>query len=80
MADLKKDFQYFLDNKSELVKKYGGMYIVIVCCNVVGSFSDENDAYYDSVEKYGLGNFVIQLCSENEEAYTQTYHSRVSFV
>ena len=80
MADLKKDFQYFLDNKSELVKKYGGMYIVIVGCNVVGSFSDENDAYYDSVEKYGLGNIVIQLCSENEEAYTQTYHSRVSFV
>ena len=72
MADLKKDFQYFLDNKSELVKKYGGMYIVIVGCNVVGSFY--------SVEKYGLGNFVIQLCSENEEAYTQTYHSRVSFV
>lgn len=80
MADLKKDFQYFLDNKSELVKKYGGMYIVIVSCKVVGSFTDENDAYYDSVEKYGLGNFIIQLCTENEKEYTETYHSRVVFV
>lgn len=79
MADLKKDFQYFLDNKEELVKSYGGLYVVIVGCKVVGSFADENDAYYDSVEKYGLGNFVIQLCTENEDAYTQTYHSRVSF-
>ena len=80
MADLKKDFQYFLDNKSELVKKYGGMYIVIANCEVVGSFVDENEAYYDSVEKYGLGNFIIQLCTENEEEYTETYHSRVVFV
>jgi hypothetical protein len=80
MDDLKKNFQYFLDNKGGLVKKYGGMYIVIVNCEVVGSFTDENDAYYDSVEKYGLGNFIIQLCTENEEEYTETYHSRVVFV
>lgn len=26
-----------------------------------------------------LGTFIIQLCSEGESGYTQTFHSRVIF-
>lgn len=79
MTDLKRNYQYFLDNKKVLAKTYAGMYVVIVDCNVVGSYADENTAYEESEEKYGLGNFIVQLCSEDEDAYTQTYHSRVAF-
>lgn len=79
MDKLKKNYQYFLDNKKELAKTYAGLYVVIVDCEVVASYADEKDAYNESVEKYGLGNFIIQLCSENEEAYIQTFHSRVAF-
>lgn len=79
MADLKKDYQFFLDNKKQLVEKYGGMYIVISNCEVVKEFTDENDAYYFGLENKGAGNFIVQLCTSNEEAYTQTFHSRVAF-
>lgn len=79
MADLRKDYQYFLDNKKELVEKYGGMYILISNCEVVKAFADENDAYYYGVENIGSGNFIVQLCTDNEEALTQTFHSRVAF-
>lgn len=79
MEDLKKDFQYYLDHQDELVKTYSGRYLVIKAENVVGDYSSESDAYFDSVRKYGLGNFLIQLCTSGDEAYTQTYHSRVLF-
>ena len=80
MADLKKYYQYFLDNKNSLIQKYSNKYIVIVDSGVVNSFDDENEAYRYSVDKYGLGNFIIQLCSPNECDYSMTFHSRVSFV
>lgn len=80
MAELDKDFQFFLDNKSELVKKYPNEYVVIVNRRVVGFFRSENEAYHDSVAKYGLGNFIVQLCATNDADHVQTYHSRVSFV
>lgn len=79
MADLKQNYQYFLDHKKEFVEKYGGMYIVISDCSLKESFADENDAYYFGAENFGLGNFIIQLCSDNEEVCTQTFHSRVVF-
>ena len=75
MADLKKNYQYFLDNKEELVKKYNGKHIVIVNCEVVGFYNDEIEAYNEAVKKYGLGNFIIQLCTE--EGYVAIFHSRV---
>lgn len=79
MADLKQNYQYFLDNKQSLIEKYCNKYIVIVNRQVVNSFDDENIAYRESVSKYGLGNFIIQLCSPNECDYSMTFHSRVSF-
>ena len=46
MADLRKDYQYFLDNRKELVEKYGGMYILITNCEVIEAFTDEDEAYF----------------------------------
>lgn len=80
MAELKQNYQYFLDNKKSLIETYLNQYIVIVNCQVVNSFDDENVAYRDSVDKYGLGNFIIQLCSPDECDYSMTFHSRVSFI
>lgn len=79
MADLKKEFQYYLDNQDDLVREYSGRYLVIKDCKVVGDYSSESDAYFDSVEKYGLGNFLIQYCTSGTDAYTQTFTSRVAF-
>lgn len=79
MADLGKMFQYYLTHQNELVKQYNGKYLVIKDDEVVGVYDTESDAYFESVEKYGLGNFLIQLCTEGTSAYTQTFSSRVIF-
>lgn len=77
MADLKKEFQWYLDHQDELVDKYDGRFLVIVNQEVVGDYDSEIEAYFESKEKYGLGNFLLQRCSAGEGDYTATYHSRV---
>lgn len=79
MSDLEKDFQYYLRNQKNLVKDYEGRYLVIKDEAVVGDYDNEPEAYFDSVAKYGLGNFIIQLCTKGDGAYTQTFSSRVVF-
>jgi len=77
---LKKDFQYYLDNQAELVKKYNHRFLVIKDCQVVGDFGSYEEALYESSQKYELGTFLIQECTEGDSAYTQTFHSRVMFL
>lgn len=77
MATLKEMFQFYLDNQEELVKKYNGKTLVIKDNAVVGSYDSEEEAYFDAEQKYGLGNFLLQKCSEGDKDYTATFHSRV---
>jgi len=76
---LDKEFKYYLDNQDELVKKYNGRVLVIIGDHVVDDFDSYDDALFDSVKKYELGTFLLQECTEGEEAYTETFHSRVIF-
>jgi hypothetical protein len=76
---LDKEFQYYLDNQSELIKKYNGRFVVIIGEEVVGNYDSYEQALFVSMGKYELGTFLIQECTEGEEAYTQTFHSRVVF-
>lgn len=78
-AMLEKEFKYYLNNQSELVKRYNRRFLVIKDESVVGDFATMEEAYFDSVTKYELGTFLIQECTEGDEAYTQTFHSRVVF-
>ena len=76
---LDKEFQYYLDNQDELVKKYNGRFIVIVGEEVVGNYESYEQGLFESMKQHKLGTFLIQECTEGEEAYTQTFHSRVVF-
>ncbi len=78
-AMLEKEFKYYLDHQAELVEKYNGRFLVIKDESVVGDFATMEEAYFDSVQKYELGTFLIQECTEGDKAYTQTFHSRVVF-
>ena len=80
MADLKALFQYYLDHQTEFVGKYNGKYLVIKDNSIVGVYDNESEAYFESEAKYGLGNFIIQLCTPGDEAYAQHFMSRVAFV
>lgn len=80
MSHLEKLFQWYLNNQSELVEKYNGKYLVIKDCQVVDTYDDENTAYFAAVGKYGLGNFIIQLCTPGTDAYTiEMYTPRFAF-
>ena len=73
------EFAYYLKNQAELVKKYNGKYIVIKGEDIIGVFDSETDAYFKTSQTHEIGTFLIQLCNEGNSAYTQTYHSRVTF-
>lgn len=79
MANLENLFDYYLSNQNELVKQYNGKHIVLVDNRVVGAFDTMEEAYKYAEANYELGNFLIQLCTPGDEAYTQTFHSRVIF-
>ena len=80
MADLNREYQYYIDNQKELVERYNGRVVVIVNEQVVGDYDNEEQAYFASKDKYGLGNFLIQRCIANEKGYEATYSSRVRIV
>lgn len=76
---LKDQFNWYLENQSELVKKYNGKFLVIKDKSVVGVYDRQDNALMEAEKKFGLGNFIIQECSPGEGSYTQTFHSRVAF-
>ena len=76
---LEKEFEYYLDNQEKLLKKYDGRVLVIVGEQVVGDFDNYEDALFDSIKKYELGTFLLQECTEGEDAYTETFYSPVIF-
>lgn len=74
-----KLFEYYRKNQATLVEKYSGKYLVITSDNVE-SFDNEMTAYSYAVGKYGLGNFILQLCTSGEQSYSQHFFTaRVSF-
>lgn len=77
-AMVKELFQYYLDNQNELVEKFDKKYLVISNDHTVNAFDSEDEGYYFALEKYGLGNFLLQLCTRGEEAYTQHFYSPIA--
>ncbi len=76
---LEKEFQYYLNNQAELVKKYSGKFIVIKGEQVLGAYDSEIEAIEETSREHELGSFLVQKCEPGTESYTQTYHSRVVF-
>lgn len=77
---LEKEFKYYLDNQEKLVKEYEGKHLVIVGKEVVGIFNSDEEAFFESEKKYKSGTFLIQFCELGDSSYTQSFHSRVSFI
>ncbi len=74
---LKEDFNYYVQNHKEIVKKYLNRYIVIKEQSIVDSYDTFEEAVSESSKKYDLGTFIIQKCSEDLNELTQVFHSRV---
>ncbi|MEA3397937.1 MAG: hypothetical protein U9R05_10790 [Chloroflexota bacterium] len=76
---LEKEFNYYLDNQSDLLKKYEGKFLVIKGAEVIGTYDTELESLEETVKEHKLGTFLIQHCTPGADNYTQTYHSRVAF-
>lgn len=77
---LEKEFKYFMDNHDSLYNDYPNKYIVIKDENVLYAEDSMEEALKRAIEGgLQVGSFLIQLCSEGDKAYTQTFHSRVIF-
>lgn len=77
---LEKDFKYYLAHQNELLISYNGKYVMIVNEKVVGAYDTLCEAYYKGKEAYGPGNFLVQLCTPGDSAYTIRYHTTPHFV
>jgi len=76
---LEKEFQYYLDNQEDFVKKYSNKFLVIKNQEVVGVYNTKEGAYDDATSKFELGTFLIQQCLPGTLGHTQTFHSQVVF-
>ena len=76
---LEKEFNYYLDNQDKLVEKHNGKFIAIKNCEVIGVYDTELEAIEETSRKEELGTFLVQKCEPGTAAYSQTYHSRVTF-
>lgn len=74
---LEKEFKYYLKNQDELLKKFNGRFIVIKDDKVLGDYSSEIEALSETRKSHEVGTFLIQKCTPGNNAYTETYHSRV---
>ncbi len=73
-------FDYYLAHQDELVKKCDGKHLVITENGVQGAYDSRESGYDNALRSYGKGNFMLQLCTKGEEAYSQRFStSRVAF-
>jgi hypothetical protein len=78
MSEVRKQFDFYVANQDDLVKKYRGRYVVIVGEEVAADFGTEMEAYKFASSTYEPGTFMIQLVTPGKENYSQTFHSRVA--
>ncbi len=77
-SPLKPEFDYYLAHQSELVRQYNGKVIVIKNQEVIGVYDDQQRAISETEKMHSLGTFLVQKVSPGTDAYSQTFHSRVS--
>lgn len=74
-----EDFKFFRNNRNKLFEQYPNKQLVIKDHEVKYASDSIDDALDFAMKHFELGTFIIQLCTEGEEGYTQTFHSRVIF-
>ena len=78
-AALRREFEFYLANQDEMVEKYDGKVIAIKGGKVLNAYDNELAAFTETIKHHEEGTFMIQRVSEGDEAYTATFHSRVTF-
>lgn len=78
---IEEDFAFFKEHQKELYSSYPDKYLIIKDKKVVVAADNIPDAMDIATEKkLQPGTFLLQFCGKDEWAYTQVFHSRVSFI
>ncbi|MDG0887850.1 hypothetical protein [Paracholeplasma manati] len=72
----KSDYDFFIQNKAELIEKYFGQFILIKDQVVVGAFSSLTEAMVFGLSKFEKGSFTVEECVASSFE-PQVFHSRV---
>ena len=64
----RSDFNWFLNNYTDLYLKYGHKFLVIKNKSVLGAYDTVREALDNTHEE--LGTFIIQECTGDSSAYT----------
>jgi hypothetical protein len=78
-SPLKREFDYYRSHQAELVEQYNGKFVVIKNLAVIAAYGDHATAVFETAKTHELGTFLVQKVEPGDEAYTQTFHSRVAF-
>lgn len=78
-SPLKREFDYYLAHREELLKQYLGKVIVIKDQKVLAAYPDQATAVTETAKTHPLGTFLVQKVEPGENSYSQTFHSRVAF-
>ena len=76
-SPLKDEFDYYLANQDELVKKYRGKVVAIKNGKVLGAYSDEATAVAEVEKTEALGTFLVQRVEPGAEGHSQSFFHRV---
>ena len=76
MAELEKEFKYYLQNKEKFLKDYKGKFIVIKDQRVLGIYDDQMEAIEQTRKEHKLGTFLVHHVQPDEEEQVR-FRSRV---
>lgn len=77
MKSLDRNYQYFLNNRDNIVREYYGRFVIIHEEKVVSNHDSELKAYLEGKEEFGLGNFIIQYAVPEDEEKLQAFCSPI---
>ena len=64
---LKKELEVYERMRGKLLEKYRGKVVVIKDGKLIGVYDNEEEAFRDVVEKYGLVSVLIKRVTEKEK-------------
>ena len=79
MSSLEQEFEWYLENKDDLINKHEGRVLVIKDEKVIGIFDDDMEAIRETMPEHELGTFLVQECSSDPHSTEVTFHSGVWF-
>ena len=74
---LRKPLEMFKANQEKFAEEHHREFVVIHRDEVVGFYREEMEGYAVGVERFGLGEFLLQECVREDEREVVRFHSRI---